>query len=229
MAARSPLADDFTPGARIDQLVCGDAGKLVGRGVTDAVAAGLDRVHLHFGQVRENIGHVFQRRPVELYVLAGTEVGVALVVFAGNKGQLAHLLGGDQAVRNGDTQHGRVTLYIQAVLQAQRQEFGVGQLAGQIAAGLVAELGYTFLDDPLVILVVDIHSDNLSVVRLGSAKKTQLYPIGRNSRREDSKFSICTKGMFMYMFRSNEQGWLALCSLYMHYCSACLTVTPSPA
>ena len=110
----------------------------------------------------KNIRHIFQRGPVELDVLTGAEVRVALVVFTGDKGQLAHLFGRYQAVGDGDAQHGCVTLNVKAVLQAQWQELRIAQLASQIAAGLVAELLDAFLDDPLVILVVNIHSDNLS-------------------------------------------------------------------
>jgi hypothetical protein len=44
-----------------------------------------------------------------------------------------------------------VALDVQAVLQAQRAELFVGQLAGQVAAGLVAKLGDAFVDDSLVV------------------------------------------------------------------------------
>ena len=41
-----PLADDLAVDARILDLVGGDAGELIGGDVADAVAAGLDGVHL---------------------------------------------------------------------------------------------------------------------------------------------------------------------------------------
>jgi hypothetical protein len=88
-----PLADDFAPWARVDHFVGGDTGELVGGDVAQAVAAGLDRVHLHGGQFGQDVRDVFQRRPVELHVLAGADVGVALVVVAGDLGHHAHLGG----------------------------------------------------------------------------------------------------------------------------------------
>src|SRR3989344_5279654 len=47
---RGPLADDFRIGARVHDLVHGNAGQGIGGGVADAVAAGLDAVHVHSGQ-----------------------------------------------------------------------------------------------------------------------------------------------------------------------------------
>ncbi|MCY1351036.1 hypothetical protein D9M69_372880 [compost metagenome] len=152
-----PLADDLAPRTRVDHLVAGDAGELVGGGVADAVAAGLDRVHLHGGQLSEDVRHVFQFRPVELHVLAGADVRVALVVVAGDLRQLAHLARGQQAIGHGDAQHGRVTLDVQAVLQAQRAEFLTGQFACQVTAGLVAELLDAVFHDPLIVFVVNVH------------------------------------------------------------------------
>ncbi len=157
-----PLTDDFAPRTRVNQLVSSNAGKLIGRGVADTVAAGLNGVHLDFGQVGQNIRHVFQGRPVELHVLTGTEMYIALVVLTGNQGQFAHLSGRNQAVGDGNAQHWRVALNIQTVLQAQRQEFALAQLAGEKAAGLIAELLYAVLDDLLIIFVVDIHTETCS-------------------------------------------------------------------
>jgi hypothetical protein len=78
----APLADQFGIRARIDDLVGGHAGQLVGGGVADAVAGGLDGVHFHAGQFVQDIGRFFQLDPVELDVLAGGEVAVAAVVLA---------------------------------------------------------------------------------------------------------------------------------------------------
>ncbi len=89
-----PLANDLAPRAGIDQLVLGDTGELVGGGVADAVAAGLDGVHLHGGQLGKNFRHVFQLGPIELHVGPGTDVRVSLVVMTCDLGQLAYLGGG---------------------------------------------------------------------------------------------------------------------------------------
>ena len=53
-----PLADDFRPRSRILDLVGGGAGILIGGDVANAVAAGLQRVHLHLGQFREDVRDV---------------------------------------------------------------------------------------------------------------------------------------------------------------------------
>ena len=50
-------------GQRVHHLIGRDAGELVGGGVADAVAAGLDGVHLHGRQIGEDVGHA-QFRPV---------------------------------------------------------------------------------------------------------------------------------------------------------------------
>ena len=152
-----PLTHDLAPWARVNQFVGGDAGKLVRGDVAQAVAAGLDGVHLHGGQFSEDIGNVFQRRPVELHVLAGTDVRVALVVVAGDFGQHTGLARGQLPVRHSNAQHRREALDIEAVLQAKRAELFFAELAGQIAAGLVAELLDAVLDDPLIVLVVYVH------------------------------------------------------------------------
>nr|GFA29209.1 hypothetical protein [Tanacetum cinerariifolium] len=152
-----PLADDFTPGARVYQLIGGHAGELVRGDVAQAVAAGLDGVHLHGGQLGENVGNVFKRRPVELHVLAGADVCVAFVVVAGNLGQHAGLTRGELAVGHSHAQHRGEALDVEAVLQAKRAELFFAELAGQIAAGLVAELLDAVLDDPLIVLVVYVH------------------------------------------------------------------------
>lgn len=88
---RRPLADDLRPDPRVVDLIGGRAGVLIGGDIADAVAAGLDGVHLHRGQISENGRDVGQRRPVVLQVLPGGEMGVALVVTAGDVGELTHL------------------------------------------------------------------------------------------------------------------------------------------
>ena len=50
-----------------------------------------------------------------------------------------------------------MSLNVQSILQAQRPEFVLGELAREIAAGLVAELGDTVLDDGVVVGVVAVH------------------------------------------------------------------------
>ncbi len=152
-----PLTDDLAPGARILDFLGVHAGVFVGGDVADAVTAGLDGVHLHARQFRQDIRHVLHFRPVELDVLAGADVAEALVVFAHHLGQGAHLFAGEQAVGHRNTQHRRVTLNIEAVLQPQHQELVLAELAGQIAPGLVAVLSYPLFQKPLVIVLIYVH------------------------------------------------------------------------
>jgi hypothetical protein len=55
---RRPLADDLRVGARIGHLVRGGPGEVVGGDIANAVARGLDGVHLHLGQLAEDVGDV---------------------------------------------------------------------------------------------------------------------------------------------------------------------------
>ncbi len=74
---RAPLAHDFAKGARVGDLVDCDAGALVTGDVANAIAAGLDAVHVDTGQQVHDIGALDQWNPVELDVLARGEVAVA--------------------------------------------------------------------------------------------------------------------------------------------------------
>ena len=136
-----PLPQQFRPGARVGDFIGGDAGEVVGGDVADAVAGGLDRVHFGARQVGQDVGHLRQLDPVQLQVLPGGEVTDALVVAAGDVGQGAQLLCREQPIGHRNAQHRAVTLDVEAVLQAQRAEFVIGQFIGQIAPRLVSELG----------------------------------------------------------------------------------------
>src|SRR5690606_9782060 len=65
------------------------------------------------------------------------------------------------AIGHGHTQHGRVALDVPAVLQTQRTEFLVAQLAGQVAFELVTELVRALADELLVKFGVLIHGASL--------------------------------------------------------------------
>src|SRR3989338_3931234 len=152
-----PLTNDLAPRTWADDFILGHTSELVGGGVTDAIAAGLDRVHLHGGQLGKNVRHIFQVWPVELDVLTGADVRVTLVVVTGNLGHHAHLGGRHQTVRHGNAQHARKALDVQAILQAQRAEFFTAQFTGKVTAGLIAILLDAVFDDFLVVLVVYVH------------------------------------------------------------------------
>src|SRR5450830_478819 len=183
-----PLTDDFAPRARVDQLVGGDTGKLIGGDVAQAVAAGLDRVHLHGRQLSENLRHVLQRRPVELHVLPGTDVGVALVVVTGDPRHHSRLARRQLTIRHGNPQHRGETLDIQAILQTQRAELFFAQLTCQIASGLITELLDAVLDDPLIVLVVYVHID--PVLRLHKYPGRSRLPAYLNNSARTAAHSI---------------------------------------
>ena len=63
---RRPLPDDLAPGARILDFVRRDARKVIRGDVADAVAAGLDGVHLDRRELGQNVRHVLELRPVVL-------------------------------------------------------------------------------------------------------------------------------------------------------------------
>ncbi len=154
---RRPLAHDLAPRARILDLVGGDAREMIGGDVAHAIAAGLHGVHLHAGQLREDVRHVFQLRPVQLQVLARGEVAEAAVVAARDGRERAQLVRREQPVGNRDAQHRRVALHVQAVAQAQRLEFVLGELAREETPRLVAKLRDTLIHERLVDGVVAVH------------------------------------------------------------------------
>ena len=123
---RAPLAQDLAVGPRVDHLVGRDAGQRVAGDVADAVAAGLDAVHVDVGQQVHHVGGARQRDPVELQVLARGEVAVVAVELARDARQLAQLAAAQLAVGHGHAQHRRMALHVPAVLQAQRPELVVG-------------------------------------------------------------------------------------------------------
>src|SRR5690606_27176167 len=61
-----PLADQFAPGTAVFKFKGRNARELVCGGIAYAVAAGLDRVHFHLGQLLQDGGNLFQLRPVQL-------------------------------------------------------------------------------------------------------------------------------------------------------------------
>ena len=67
---RRPLPHELGTRPRIDDLVARDAGEVVGGDVADAVAAGLDGVHLDRRELGQDVRHLLELRPVELDVLA---------------------------------------------------------------------------------------------------------------------------------------------------------------
>ncbi len=119
---RAPLPQQFAIRARVDDLVGCNASQRVAGDVADAVAAGLDAMHVHGRERVHHVGSLRQRDPVVLQVLARRDVNVAAVVGAGDIGQCAQLPGAQFAVGHRHAQHRRMALHVPAVLQPQRAE-----------------------------------------------------------------------------------------------------------
>ncbi len=160
---RRPLAQDFGQRARVEVLVGSDPGEGLGGDIAHAVAGGLDGVHVVLGQPVEDVRHALQFDPVELDVLPRGEVPVAPVVFAGDMRQGAHLPCRQGAVGNRHAQHVGMLLQVQAILQAQRQELLLAQLATQAPLNLVAELGDALAHQRAVVVVVLVHAGCLLI------------------------------------------------------------------
>ncbi len=154
---RGPLTDEFAVGPRVGQLIGGDACQMIRGDVADAVAAGLDCMHLHLSQLRQDVRHLLELRPVELDVLPGGEMPVAAIVGTCDLGQRAQLAAREQAVRHGDAQHWCKALDVEAIAQAQRPKFILAERPRKEPLGLVAELRHPFVDQGLVDLIVSIH------------------------------------------------------------------------
>ena len=156
MEAR-PLADQLGIGTRVDDFIGGGPGELVAGGIADAIAAGLDRVHLDAGQLGQQVGRFLQLDPVVLDVLAGGEMARAAVIALGDVGQLVHLGGVQRPVGNRYPQHVGVQLQVEPVHQPQRAERLLRQVALEPAAGLVAEFLDAGIDHRLVVLIILVH------------------------------------------------------------------------
>jgi hypothetical protein len=93
-----PLTDDLAPWARIDQFIGGDTGELVGGDVAQALPLVGSRICTVASSAR--MSGISPGRPVELHVLPGADMGIALVIVAGNFGHHSHLARSQLAVRH---------------------------------------------------------------------------------------------------------------------------------
>ena len=152
-----PLPDDLGIDARILDLVGGGAGIVVGGDVADAIAAGLDGVHLDLGQIVQDVRDIVQLGPVVLDVLPGGEMAEAAVVAPGDMAQHAQLVRRQGAVRDRHPQHVGVQLQVEPVHQPERLELVLGQLAGEAPVHLIAELRHPLGDQGVVEFVIPVH------------------------------------------------------------------------
>ena len=112
-----PLAENFAPHQWVNDLVRRHTGQMINRRVADAIAAGLNGVHLHGGQFGQNLRHIFELGPVELAVLPRTEMAVAAIPSARDVSKRSQLACSQETIRNSNPQHGCKSLNIKAVLQ----------------------------------------------------------------------------------------------------------------
>ena len=84
-------------------------------------------------------------------------MAVTAVVLARDRGQHVHLAAVKRAIGDGNAQHVRMKLQVEAVHQAQWLELILGQIARDPARDLVAEFGHAGVDDRLVVSVVFVH------------------------------------------------------------------------
>ena len=118
-------------------------------------------MHLDRRELGQDLGRILEPRPVELQVLARGEVAVASVILASDMRQLAQLSRREHPVGNRDAQHRGVLLDVEPVLQTQRPELVLGQLAGKEAPRLVAELRDPVVDEALIVGIVAVHGGAL--------------------------------------------------------------------
>ena len=180
---RRPLAQHLGPYPRILDLVDRHPGVGIGRDIADAVAAGLDRMHLDLGQRIKDVGRILEPDPVELDVLTRREVAEAAVPLAGDQGKLAHLPRRQDAVGDGDPQHIGMQLQVEAVLQPQRLELLLGEIAGEASRHLAAELGGASGDEGVIEFVVAVHYSFLKRWRTGRRGCARVRRLARACRR----------------------------------------------
>jgi hypothetical protein len=85
---------------------------MIGGDVAHAVAARLDRVHLHGRELGKDVRHVLDLGPVELDVLPRAEVPVSAIPAACDFGQRPQLAGGQEPVWNCNAKHRRMPLNV---------------------------------------------------------------------------------------------------------------------
>ena len=86
-----PLPQDLAVDAGIDNLIRGGTSEFVRGHIANTIAAGLDRVHVDHGQGLQDIGSLFELRPIILDILARREMAVATIKDTGNMPKLAQL------------------------------------------------------------------------------------------------------------------------------------------
>ena len=155
-----PLANPLRVGSGIGDLIECGAGKLVGRYITNGVAAGLDGVHINVGQRVEDIGRIHQLGPVKLNILTCSEVAVAAIPTLGDSCQSPQLLTRQGTVGDGHSKHVGVKLQINAIHQTQWFEFILGQGSGEAPRHLIAILGDALTNKLAVKSVIAIQAQD---------------------------------------------------------------------
>ena len=156
MEAR-PLAQQLGIGARVNQLVARGSCEMIGRDIADAIAAGLDGVHLDRCKVCQQVACFFQLDPIVLDILARGEMAITTVIFVRDIRQSMHLCGVQRAIGDRHAQHIGVELQIEPVHQPQWLELVFRKLAFQPPLGRIAKLSHACVDHLLVVIVIFVH------------------------------------------------------------------------
>ena len=114
-------------------------------------------MHVGIGKRVKDVRHVFQPWPVELNVLARGEMSVSLVPSLGDVCQLPELPAVQGPVWNCDPQHVGVQLQVQAIHEAKRLEFVLGQGAVDPPPDLVAKPVDPVTDKSAIELRIPVH------------------------------------------------------------------------
>src|SRR5690606_38796757 len=111
-------------------------------------------------------------------VLAGSEMTEAAVVYPSDVRELAQLPRRQRAVRHVHAQHVRVKLQVDAVLQPQRLELILGDLAREAPLDLTAKLRDALGNEPMVEFIVTIHPPLLRLPARQWSARTRESPRG---------------------------------------------------
>src|SRR6202790_4370550 len=152
-----PLTHEPAPRGGLLKFLRSHPRQVVGSGVADAIAAGLNTMHFHLREFGQDIRNFLELGPIELDVLASSEMPVAAVVAARNASESPQLRRRQETIRDRDPQHRGMALDVQTIAQAQVAKFVLAQQTCEESARLVAKLRDALVHQRFVNCVVPIH------------------------------------------------------------------------
>jgi hypothetical protein len=176
---------------QVEELVGRDAGERVARDVADGVAAALAGGQAGLGRLADQGRSVLERHVVELDVLARRDVAlVERDPLLDHVGEHLHLLRRHAAHRQLDADHLDVglALAVDALLEAELDEFLFGRLAVEVLVGAGVEVVELPLDDRDDV-ARDVLVDDLRVAQGAGAAFLRLRQLGRGGFHGAACFS----------------------------------------